>query len=173
MKLFTQIEHTQPARLGEDAYPTLFRPAPSELTSFPPADTRGSRSGGERSVDGDALNKWLRAIPRKDFVPTSCTKACADHFDASCIERTTSYTDPRTGRVIEVALPVPRLRPGSVPTIFPGCPSYLSVSDHNTRETPDAKRSRKEASNSPMLLKNHWRHTKRNRKETVFRPSKN
>ncbi|KAH7983489.1 hypothetical protein HPB52_012341 [Rhipicephalus sanguineus] len=39
-----------------------------------------------------------------------------------------------------------RLRPGSVPTIFPGCPSYLSVSDHNTRETPDAKRSRKEAS---------------------------
>ncbi|KAH7936047.1 hypothetical protein HPB52_017323 [Rhipicephalus sanguineus] len=76
----------------------------------------------------------------------SAAWVCVDHFDASCIERTTSYTDPRTGRVIEVALPVPRLRPGSVPTIFPGCPSYLSVSDHNTRETPDAKRSRKEAS---------------------------
>ncbi|KAL1469908.1 hypothetical protein MTO96_040784, partial [Rhipicephalus appendiculatus] len=85
---------------------------------------------------------------------------CADHFDASCIERTTSYTDPRTGRVIEVALPVPRLRPGSVSTVFPGCPSYLSVSDHNTRETPDAKRSRKEASQlahavEESLLKNH------------------
>lgn len=24
--------------------------------------------------DGDTLKKWLRAIPRKDFVPTSCTK---------------------------------------------------------------------------------------------------
>ncbi|XP_075744356.1 uncharacterized protein LOC142803139 [Rhipicephalus microplus] len=96
--------------------------------------------------DADALKQWLRAIPRKDFVPTSCTKVCADHFDASCIEKTTSYTDPRTGRVIEVALPVPRLRPGSVPTVFPGCPSYLSVRDQSTRETPDAKRSRKEAS---------------------------
>ncbi|XP_037526412.2 uncharacterized protein LOC119403555 [Rhipicephalus sanguineus] len=116
-----------------------------------PGCTGNYRTGKKIQVfsfpkDGDALNKWLRAIPRKDFVPTSCTKVCADHFDASCIERTTSYTDPRTGRVIEVALPVPRLRPGSVPTIFPGCPSYLSVSDHNTRETPDAKRSRKEAS---------------------------
>ncbi|XP_037504797.1 THAP domain-containing protein 1-like [Rhipicephalus sanguineus] len=116
-----------------------------------PGCTGNYRTGKKIQVfsfpkDGDALNKWLRAIPRKDFVPTSCTKVCVDHFDASCIERTTSYTDPRTGRVIEVALPVPRLRPGSVPTIFPGCPSYLSVSDHNTRETPDAKRSRKEAS---------------------------
>ncbi|KAH8008675.1 hypothetical protein HPB51_000705 [Rhipicephalus microplus] len=73
-------------------------------------------------------------------------QVCADHFDASCIEKTTSYTDPRTGRVIEVALPVPRLRPGSVPTVFPGCPSYLSVRDKSTRETPDAKRSRQEAS---------------------------
>ncbi|KAH7932845.1 hypothetical protein HPB49_003352 [Dermacentor silvarum] len=96
--------------------------------------------------DCDTLKKWLRAIPRKDFVPTSCTKVCADHFDASCIERTTSYTDPRTGKVIEVGLPVPRLRPGSVPTVFPGCPSYLSVPHNSTRETPDAKRSRQEAS---------------------------
>ncbi|KAH7942367.1 hypothetical protein HPB49_023482 [Dermacentor silvarum] len=96
--------------------------------------------------DCDTLKKWLRAIPRKDFVPTSCTKVCSDHFDASCIERTTSYTDPRTGKVIEVGLPVPRLRPGSVPTVFPGCPSYLSVPHNSTRETPDAKRSRQEAS---------------------------
>ncbi|KAH8027425.1 hypothetical protein HPB51_005407 [Rhipicephalus microplus] len=98
------------------------------------------------SKDADALKQWLHAIPRKDFVPTSCTKVCADHFDASCIEKTTAYTDPRTRRVIEVALPVPRLRPASVPTVFPGCPSYLPVRDQSTRETPDAKRSRQEAS---------------------------
>lgn len=24
--------------------------------------------------DADAVKQWLRAIPRKDFVPTSCTK---------------------------------------------------------------------------------------------------
>ncbi|KAH7964638.1 hypothetical protein HPB51_027123 [Rhipicephalus microplus] len=123
--------------------------------------------------DADALKQWLRAIPRKDFVPTSCTKVCADHFDASCIEKTTSYTDPRTGRVIEIALPVPRLRPGSVPTVFPGCPSYLSVRDQSTRETPDAKRSRQEASQLARAVEESLAHMKRSKNETGFRPSKN
>lgn len=52
-------------------------------------------------------------------------QVCVDNFDASCIERMTSYTDTRTGRVIEVTLPVPRLRPLPVPTVIPGSPSYL------------------------------------------------
>ncbi|KAK8767584.1 hypothetical protein V5799_005636 [Amblyomma americanum] len=46
----------------------------------------------------DTFKKWLRAIPRKDFVPTSYTKVCAHHFDASCIKTTTSYTDPSKNR---------------------------------------------------------------------------
>ncbi|KAH7939987.1 hypothetical protein HPB52_020023 [Rhipicephalus sanguineus] len=112
--------------------------------------------------DGDALNKWLRVIPRKDFVPTSCTKVCAVHFDASYIERTTSYTDPTTGRVVEVVLPVPRLRPVSVPTY-----QTTAREKHLMPRGADKK-----LPNSPMLCKNHWRHTKRNKKETVFRPSK-
>ncbi|XP_077492256.1 uncharacterized protein LOC144103374 [Amblyomma americanum] len=103
--------------------------------------------------DYDTFKKWLRAIPRKDFVPTSHTKACADHFDASCIETTTSYTDPRRGNVLTVRLPVPRLRRGSVPTVFPNCPSHLSAPDNSKREAPDANRSRLEASQLALAVK--------------------
>lgn len=49
-------------------------------------------------------------------------QVCADHFLPSCLEQTKSYTDPRTGNMLEVSLPVLRLRPDSVPTVFPGCP---------------------------------------------------
>ncbi|XP_077490877.1 uncharacterized protein LOC144101608 [Amblyomma americanum] len=103
--------------------------------------------------DDDTFKKWLRTIPRKDFVPTSYTKVCADHFDASCIETTTSYTDPRTGNVLTVRLPVPRLHLGSVPTVFPNCPSYLSAPDDSKREAPDAKRSQLEASQLAHVVK--------------------
>lgn len=37
----------------------------------------------------------------------------------------------------------PRLKPGAVPTLFPGCPEYLSVSQ-STRESPQHKRERLE-----------------------------
>ncbi|XP_054920098.2 uncharacterized protein [Dermacentor andersoni] len=95
--------------------------------------------------DDDTLKKWLRAIPRKDFAPTSYTKVCADHFHSSCLERTTTYTDPRTGQVLEATLPVPRLRPGSVPTIFPVCPSSTSKPQQNATETSDARGTQIEA----------------------------
>lgn len=91
-------------------------------------------------------HKWINAISKKDFVPTKYTKVCADHFHPSCLERTTTYTDPRTGQVLEAALPVPRLRPGSVPTIFPVCPSYSSTPPgENATETSEARKTRIEA----------------------------
>ncbi|XP_037527812.1 uncharacterized protein LOC119405097 isoform X2 [Rhipicephalus sanguineus] len=99
--------------------------------------------------------EWIDAIRirRKNFVPTEYTKVCADHFDPSCLERKTSYTDPRTGNVLEAALPVPRLRSGSVPTIFPACPSYLSDPGNDTTETPAARRIRREAAQCADVLK--------------------
>ncbi|CAN7946592.1 unnamed protein product, partial [Ixodes hexagonus] len=93
------------------------------------------------------FKKWLRAIPRKDFAPTANNKVCALHFDASCFEHNSSYTDPRTGKFLEIPLKVPRLRHGSVPSLFPVCPSYLSKqSACFSREPPDAKKMRQEAS---------------------------
>ncbi|KAH7955475.1 hypothetical protein HPB52_000925 [Rhipicephalus sanguineus] len=117
--------------------------------------------------DGDALNKWLRAIPRKDFVPTSCTKVCAGHFDAFMRREDTqiqgqgelskSHCQYR-GCVLDLCQwHFPAARP-----IF----RYQTTA----RETPDAKRSRQEASKLAHALQ-EWRHTKRNNK--VFRPSNN
>ncbi|KAH7937018.1 hypothetical protein HPB49_007317 [Dermacentor silvarum] len=73
-------------------------------------------------------------------------QVCAVHFDPSCLERTTSYTDWKMGKVVEVPLSVPRPRPGSVPSVFPGCPSYLSKETQSLREAPDIKRYRQDAS---------------------------
>ncbi|KAH8032923.1 hypothetical protein HPB51_003800 [Rhipicephalus microplus] len=70
---------------------------------------------------------------------------CALHFTESCIQNKSSYTYPMTGRVLEVSLKVPRLRSGSVPTLFPGCPSYLSKDDPSPRECPETKKMRREA----------------------------
>ncbi|KAH7986547.1 hypothetical protein HPB51_026646 [Rhipicephalus microplus] len=101
--------------------------------------------------DADALKQWLRAIPRKDFVPTSCTKVCADHFDASCIEKTTSYTDPRTGRVIEVALPYHGCVLDLSQRYFPAVrPTYQY--ETRAREKPLTPRGAdKKPPNSPVL----------------------
>ncbi|XP_075537788.1 uncharacterized protein LOC142572502 [Dermacentor variabilis] len=116
-----------------------------------PACSSNYRTGEKAQVfsfqkDEVLRTKCLSAIPRKDFAPTENNKVCALHFDESCLERKTSYTDPRTGRVLEVSLKAPRLRQGSVPTLFPGCPSYLSTQDGcSSRLTPESKRIRREA----------------------------
>ncbi|CAN8030053.1 unnamed protein product, partial [Ixodes persulcatus] len=117
-----------------------------------PACSINYRTGEKAQVfsfpkDEVLRTKWLRAIPRKYFAPTKNNKVCALHFVESCLERTTSYTDPRTGRVLEVSLKVPRLRRRSVSTLFPGCPSYLSKQDGcPSRLSPESKRIRREAS---------------------------
>ncbi|KAH7934201.1 hypothetical protein HPB49_022930 [Dermacentor silvarum] len=71
--------------------------------------------------------------------PDSSQLVCGVHFDPSCLEPTTSYTDWKTGKVVEVPLPVPHLRPESEPSVFPGCPSYLSKEKQSSREAPDIK----------------------------------
>nr|XP_054923147.1 uncharacterized protein LOC129382971 [Dermacentor andersoni] len=110
----------------------------------------------------------MRAIPRKDFAPTAYNKVCADHFEPKCIENTTAYTDSRTGKVIEVSLPVPRLRPGSLPTIFPGCPSYLWKVQQTLREVPDVKRSRGEASQLSRALEDSLASYAEEKKKNCF-----
>ena len=51
--------------------------------------------------------------------------------------------DENTGKLIKVNLPVPRLREGAVPSVFPECPSYVSTSV-KARLEPDEKRRTKE-----------------------------
>lgn len=71
--------------------------------------------------DDETLKEWIRAIQREDFVPNPYSKVCDGHFEASCVIWHTTYTDPKTGRVLQAPRQRPRLRPGSVPTLFPDC----------------------------------------------------
>ncbi|KAG0438282.1 hypothetical protein HPB47_017073, partial [Ixodes persulcatus] len=70
---------------------------------------------------------------------------CERHFSDDDILREVSHVDEVTGRTVTAPLSRVRLRPGAVPSKFPGCPDYLSK-HHARREDPDSKRLRQEAS---------------------------
>ncbi|CAN7946754.1 unnamed protein product, partial [Ixodes pacificus] len=72
---------------------------------------------------------------------------CALHFHDSFIVRKSIYRDPRNGKTIETALPVPRLDPAAVPSIFKERPSYLSKPEcTKAREEPQQRLERLESS---------------------------
>ncbi|KAH6943634.1 hypothetical protein HPB50_024838 [Hyalomma asiaticum] len=54
-----------------------------------------------------------------------------------------SYTV--TGKVIEVPLKLRRLKPGTVASVFPGCPTYLFHDKCAAREDPEEELARMEA----------------------------
>ncbi|KAH7932354.1 hypothetical protein HPB51_029351 [Rhipicephalus microplus] len=86
-----------------------------------------------------------RAVPRTDFAPSKFTGLCEKHFHPSDFVTSTSYMDTVTGKVIEIPLKFRRLRPVTVPSIFPGCPTYLPQHKSAAREGPEEKRTRMEA----------------------------
>ncbi|KAG0424521.1 hypothetical protein HPB47_028265 [Ixodes persulcatus] len=90
-------------------------------------------------------NAWINAIPRENLIVSQRTKACERHFSDDDILREVSHVDEVTGRTVTAPLSRVRLRPGAVPSKFPGCPDYLSK-HHARREDPDSKRLRQEAS---------------------------
>ncbi|CAN7946523.1 unnamed protein product [Ixodes pacificus] len=97
--------------------------------------------------DENQRQRWLRAIPRQDYEVTTGSVVCALHFHDSFIVRKSIYRDPRNGKTIETALPVPRLDPAAVPSIFKECPSYLSKPEcTKAREEPQQRLERLESS---------------------------
>lgn len=72
---------------------------------------------------------------------TKASRVCELHFHASEIETQTSAYDEKTGQKITITLNRTRLKKDAVPSVFPGCPSYLT-SQHHCREGPREKRIR-------------------------------
>lgn len=72
-------------------------------------------------------------------------QVCELHFKPEDIRWETSYFDQNTGRKVSVRLEKPYLHDGAVPSLLPGCPSYLSKTTRS-RESPDSKRKRIEES---------------------------
>ncbi|KAH8028148.1 hypothetical protein HPB51_013518 [Rhipicephalus microplus] len=99
----------------------------------------------------EARQAWIRAIPRENLVVSANARVCERHFKAEDIVRKTSNIDQATGRTVTAPLSRLRLRAEAVPTVFPDCPSYLSI-ESSRREDPESKRMRLEAASLEKVL---------------------
>lgn len=69
--------------------------------------------------DEDLRQKWSRKIPRDtdNWQPGTYSYVCIKHFDETQIEYVQRFTD-KDGKVIEIPLRYPKLKPGAFPHIF-------------------------------------------------------
>lgn len=103
--------------------------------------------------DVDRKDKWLRAIPRKDFTPSVHSKVCELHFHTSDFVTTLTHCDESTGRRLEVTSDRVRLREDAVPTVFPNCPAYLTTTPAH-RESLASKRARMDSDAIAEAIRN-------------------
>ncbi|GBP16361.1 ADP-ribosylation factor-like protein 6 [Eumeta japonica] len=101
--------------------------------------------------DEDLRRKWIRAIHRKDFVPTAHSKVCQLHFTEDQIRRTAEAYDERTGRKIVAPLKRLYLKDGAIPCVFKNIPKYLSNPIHS-RESRDQRLERLENEQLELAL---------------------
>ena len=70
--------------------------------------------------------KWIRSIPRSQWVPSKRSVVCIKHFHVDDVISSDKFKDA-TGveHIIQRRCPV--LKPGAYPTVFPCLPPYLST----------------------------------------------
>ncbi|KAL3191856.1 hypothetical protein MRX96_059366 [Rhipicephalus microplus] len=109
--------------------------APSPLPGRPlaPKEAGSPTEGPQSAIAGSSCPPCHAVGP-----------VCERHFKAEDIARETSYIDQATGRTVTTPLSRLRLRAEAVPTVFPDCPSYLSI-ESSRREDPESKQMRLEA----------------------------
>ncbi|GBN16079.1 hypothetical protein AVEN_80412-1 [Araneus ventricosus] len=66
---------------------------------------------------------------------------CDRHFKDGEVLRNSTVYNHKTGEIISAPMKRPKLKESAVPSIFPGCPSYMSSSS-SIRESPSKKRHR-------------------------------
>jgi len=95
--------------------------------------------------DPELREKWMRANPRKDFVPTKHSRLCSLHFHPS--DFVDVRTDTNASRLKKKSLKPLRhqLKEGVIPSVFPNTPSYLSKSPAAGRTTTKAASSSRRA----------------------------
>ena len=72
---------------------------------------------------------WIRANPRKDFIPSKHSKLCSLHFRQSDFVEERQDKDTARVKRISKKLIQRYLKDDAVPSIFEICPKYLSTSD--------------------------------------------
>jgi len=101
--------------------------------------------------DPELREKWIRANPRKDFVPTKHSRLCSRHFQPS--DFVDVRTDTNRSRLQKKSeKPLRRdLKKGAIPSVFPNTPSYLSKSAGASRTTTKATSSSRHADEARRL----------------------
>ena len=104
--------------------------------------------------DENMRQKWIRAIPRKDWIPTDSHRVCAKHFhkDDFVVASADSKINRRNSRE-KNSLQRKRAKPEAIPRIFAGLPSYLSTSAASERSTSCSSSARVTRENT--LITNH------------------
>ncbi|KAH7964307.1 hypothetical protein HPB51_027453 [Rhipicephalus microplus] len=74
--------------------------------------------------DKTLRDAWQRAVRRDGWEPKNADVLCSEHFEANCFDRTGQTT---------------RLRPGSIPTIFPAFRAHLQKPAKRKREAPKCR----------------------------------
>ena len=88
--------------------------------------------------DDELKEKWLRAIPRKDWIPSKHAVVCKIHYDHGEIIKFDKYLLPDgTFKMIPYK---PKLKENTVPSIFPNLPKYLSTKKPFRRQDPESRR---------------------------------
>lgn len=103
----------------------------------PGCRTRYGNSKGDHLFtppsDKTELDKWARAIPRKDKEISKKSRVCASHFSEDMIIKIDTFVV--NGQRVEIPGIKWKLKPGSVPHIFPNLPKYFTK-DRVTRKPP-------------------------------------
>ena len=99
----------------------------------------------------ELLDRWLKAIPRKNFQPTKHSLICSINFCQEDIMIIREDSSPRRHK--SELLMRPRLRTDAIPMIFPGLPKYLSAKP-NIKRTGNASTASRFQNMEARLIEN-------------------
>ena len=89
-------------------------------------------------TEPELLGKWIKAIHRDtdNWKPSSNSRMCSLHFHDHDFIKTSQDSDfLKRNKLQSKQLTKKRLKPDAVPSIFPNCPSYLTMKMPNIRST--------------------------------------
>jgi len=96
-------------------------------------------------ADEKMREKWIRANPRKDFVPSKNSRICSLHFrDSDFVEERSDKNTTRRKNSDCSQLKNRYLKKDAVPSVFPNAPSYLTSPGVTRRTSAASAASRQE-----------------------------
>ena len=103
----------------------------------------------------ELCQKWIKANPRMDFVPTKYSRVCSLHFVSSDFvdQRTDTNASRRKQQSLMSEKPLRQhLKPDAVPSIFQNAPGYLSKPPVSRRPTERATTASRREHQESLLL---------------------